>query len=226
MKLLKRVKDLLQSNLNDFVESQRDPEQAVAALIQQIEAQIRQCREQNARAIATRQSIIRQLVAARQAFEESRKQSEDAATDSKEQKTAVRSRLEHQQACDDLEKELKHAIEQVTRHRDTLHALEDKIQEVRRKREYLEGRRRLAQVEQNMAVTREIVAKQSEQALDRLQSQSERIEWLHAEAQAYDALLESGGGPLEACDRLQREEKVADEIRALEKQKRERYFGT
>ncbi len=226
MRILKRVKDLLQSNLNDFVESQRDPEQAVATLIQEMEGQIRQCREQCAQAIATRQSMIRRLVAARTLLDQTQKNAQAAATDSVKQKAAVQTVLKKRQTCEDLEKELKQAVDQLARHRETLHALEDKIQEVRRKREYLEGRRRLAGAEQRMAVSREIVEQQSDQALNYLQTETERIDWLHAEAQAYDALLEVGESSLDACDRLAREEKVADEIRALEKQKRERYMGT
>ncbi len=188
MGLLERIKALVKANVNEVLQKAEDPEQALDNLIRTMEEDLAEARAGVATAVReerklrdtherSRQEAVTMLTRAEQAVA---KGDDDLARE------ALRRRRTHLEQADAVTEQWEVEGRTLAELRGNLAVLEAKIQQVRRKREALLARRRLARVRRDLQESSGAGrTTATEQTFARL---TDRIDDLEAEAAAYAEL--------------------------------------
>jgi phage shock protein A len=213
MGIFSRISDVIKANLNDLLDRVEDPEKMVKQVIVEMEANIQDCREQVARAIAAVRRLEGRIRVDRASLDRIEKTIARALEhgDDDEARDLIRQKMEAEEAAVTLEEQLQEARVRAQKMKADLRALEDKVQEARRKRDTLIARKRLATAQKDLNMSAEGFARAFRRA-GRMQDVEDRLAGLEAEAEAYDELLFENGGPLRALKRKALEHDVENEL--------------
>lgn len=195
MKLLRRIRNIVKSNLNEAVAKAENPEKLLKQSISDMQDQAAKARAQVAHAIAAEKKLARLVAAAEaeaeRATEGARAAAQAAAPDAR---TLVREHVAAQRRAEELHRQWNQQLESVAQLKAALAQLEAKIDEARRRKDVLVARKRLAQAKRDVhtslagiAETHSFLDAQAFEAFDRVAEEVDAAE-AHAEAAAEVAL--------------------------------------
>jgi len=233
MGTLNRIRQIIASNVNALLEKAEDPATRINQLIREMDESIIRLRMEVAKGIAAEKRLTRRREEADKALQKSDTAARSAVAAGNEgaARKAVARKLDAAAAEADLTEQQQVAAEMTTTLKAELRRLEDKIQEVRRKKESLIAHKRKAQAEQAMLEATE-QARQVERRTDAAlngeradvtqppASLAEEVTDLEAENEARRRMAERDRSLEEQMDEAQREAAIEKELDAIRKELR------
>ena len=189
-----RLAQLIKSNLNDLISKSEDPEKMLNQVILDMNQQLVEAKKQVAVAIADEKRLQKQLHAERSVAEEWEKKAMMAvrAGDEALAKEALLRKKEHDTLAvqyDDQWEKQKQATDQL---KTALRALNNKIEEAKRKKNVLVARKRRAEAMKSIQETMSGLSDTS--AFDTFDRMASKIDQMEAEAEAGAELAEEYSG--------------------------------
>jgi len=146
MNIFSRLSDIISSNLNALLDRAENPEWMIAQIIREMEEGLASAKRCAAKAIAAERRIGRELEQNRLQVEHWKGKAREALTADREDlaRRALVRKMEHQDLVQSLERQHLEAIQTCQNVRTSLHALEARLAEARRKQRTLVARHRAA----------------------------------------------------------------------------------
>ncbi|HEY4106871.1 MAG TPA: PspA/IM30 family protein [Polyangiaceae bacterium] len=194
MGIFKRLADLIKSNLNDLISRSEDPEKMLNQIVDDMSTQLAEAKRQVASSIADEKRLAKQVEQeqANAAEWERRAMLAVRANDDALAKEALARKKEHDglaaQFQDQWQKQ-KLAVEQLKL---ALRALNNKIEEAKRKKNLLIARKKRAEAQK--AIQETMTGLKSASAFETFDRMAGRIEQIEAEAEAHAELNEEATG--------------------------------
>jgi phage shock protein A len=185
MGVFRRVRDIINSNINSVLDKAEDPEKLVRLMIQEMDETLVEVKSACAGAMAAQKRVRRQL---KQVKEKKNQWGERArlAVD-KDRDDLARDALRQQRECrervEDLEDELSELDSVVGRYQEDIRAIEEKIAEARERQRMLLQRRTRAQ--RSKEARQKIREYDAADAMARFESVERRIDRLDEDAEAF-----------------------------------------
>ncbi|MDP3774122.1 MAG: PspA/IM30 family protein [Gemmatimonadales bacterium] len=200
MGIFDRFSTVLRSNLNDLISRAENPEKMLNQLVLDMRSQLAKAKQQVASAIADEKKLQAQVEQEKKLAEDWEKRAMLAVQEGRDDlaKQALLRHAEHMQNAAQLDETWrKHAAETESL-KNSLRALNDKIEEAKRKKNILIARARRAEAQQRIHETMSSMSDKS--AFETFERMSERIEHNERKALASAELSEELDG-----DQLQRQ---------------------
>lgn len=161
MSILKRLRTIITGNINDLLDRVDDPEVAINQMIRDLESGIAELRKNTGLALATQKGHEKRLSKYREEAQHWMDHAELALKEGREEeaRTALSKRFHMIEKSDLLEPQIKDDQALVQRLKRELHRLEERIQEVRTKRDTLVAKKRM--VERRKKITSDTVKTQN-----------------------------------------------------------------
>ncbi|MGA1866979.1 MAG: PspA/IM30 family protein [bacterium] len=152
MSTLTRIKQIITSNINHLIEKAEDPEKIVKQLLREMDENIINLRMEVAKAIATEKRLGRRVEEVKDIIHTWQENIEKAVRDGNDNlaREAISRRLTEENQLVQLEKQHEKALSASQEIKKHLQTLENKIQEVRRKKEILIARKKSAQAQKSV----------------------------------------------------------------------------
>lgn len=228
MKSVRRLKNIVRANTNALLEKMENPEKVLKQSIADMHDNLRQAKLQIANALAAEKRLERMLHTHEAEAGRLRERAATLLKDGREAeaKEVLRHRLNHLERAGSLREQLSRQTEGTTLLKQALEALEVKVFEARRQREFLVARRKLAEakkaVHESISGVAERNAFSDMTAFEAYESAVERV--LSAETEADAAVEVSMLGVRDIVDdaagqwsELSVESKIDDELRQLKR---------
>lgn len=192
MKLLRRIRNIVASNLNEMVACAENPEKLLKQCISDMEDQAAKARTQTAHAVAAEKNLARLVTATNAEADHAESAAAAAAKAIGEPDAAtrdlVRAHVVARRRSDELDRQWNHQLECVAALKRALAELEAKIDEAVRRRDVLIARKRIAQAKRDVhaslagiAQSNSLLDTQAFEAFDRV---AEQVDMTEAEAEA------------------------------------------
>jgi len=148
MSIFSRLSDIITSNINALLDRAENPEWMIAQIIREMEEGLASAKRYVATAIAAERRIDRELEQNRLQAERWKSKARQAMTAGREDlaRRALARKMEHEDLVHSLEIQHEQALQTCQNVRTSLHALEARLAEARRKQCMLLARHRAAQV--------------------------------------------------------------------------------
>lgn len=213
MGILDRMSRLIRANINDFIDNAEDPEKMLNELLREMQASIREARQQVANMIAQEKQLEAELQEAQMDSREWERKAETALK--RDREDLAREALRRKRDADEIGMvyagQLASQEELITKLRGQLKILEQKYEEAESKRNLLIARHRRAQAQKRITETFSTLPDMS--AMGELERMEKRIISEEAQASAMQE-LEEDNIEWEFAE-LEAESDVEDELLAL-----------
>ena len=189
-----RLAQLLKSNLNDLINRAEDPEKMLNQVILDMNAQLIEAKKQVAVAIADEKKLQKQYTSEASVAEEWERKAMMAvrAGDDALAKEALMRMKEHQQLAATLQDQWEKQRSAVEALKTALRALNNKIEEAKRKKNVLIARKRRAEAMKSIQETMSGLSDTS--AFETFDRMSQKIDQIEAEAEAGAEIAEEYSG--------------------------------
>ena len=201
MKLLRRIRNIVNSNLNAMVATAENPEKLLQQCISDMQDQAGKARAQVAHAIAAEKKLAR-LVAVAEVDADRLGAAATAAakaTDNEDARDAVRLHLSARRRAEEMQRQWNQQLESIGLLKKALGELQAKIDEARRRKDVLIARKRVAQAKRDVhtslagiAQTNSFLDTQAFEAFDRV---AEQVDTTEAQAEAAAEVCVATFGP-------------------------------
>jgi phage shock protein A len=194
MSIFGRIATLIKANINDLVSKAEDPEKILNQLILDMKEQLIQAKKQVAVAIADEKKLKKQLDSERTKAQEWEKKAMMAVRAGRDDlaKEALNRKKEHDELAEEFQTQWEAQKAAADKLRDSLRALNAKIEEAKRKKNLLIARKKRAEAQKTIQETMSGLNDTS--AFDTFDRMSEKIEQMEAEAEASAELAEGFSG--------------------------------
>jgi phage shock protein A len=194
MGMFKRLADLIKSNLNDLISRSEDPEKMLNQIVLDMSNQLLEAKRQVAQSIADEKRLAKQVEqeTANAAEWERRAMLAVRSSDDALAKEALSRKKEHQTLAEQFQDQWakqKAAVEQLKL---ALRALNNKIEEAKRKKNLLIARKKRAEAQK--AIQETMTGLKNASAFETFDRMAGRIEQMEAEAEAHAELNEEASG--------------------------------
>lgn len=147
MSTLLRIKRILSANVNDLIEKAEDPEKIIKQMIRDMEESVSEARRETAQSMANLKKLE---IKAQKSEEEAEKWQSNAEIavkkgNDKLAKEALKKKAEHADACNSYREEIEKQEEAVDALQASLQELENKLADMKRKRDILISKKRTAE---------------------------------------------------------------------------------
>jgi phage shock protein A len=213
MGILDRMSRLIRANINDFIDNSEDPEKMLNELLREMQASIREARQQVANMIAQEKQLEAELQNSQMDAREWERKAEAALKRDREElaREALRRKRDAEEISMVYASQLAGQEELTVKLRSQLKVLEQKYEEAESKRNLLIARHRSAQAQKRIAETFSSLPDMS--AMGELERMEKRIIGDEAQAAAMQELEEDN---IEwQFAELEADEDVEDELLAL-----------
>jgi phage shock protein A len=192
--MFKRLADLIKSNLNDLISRSEDPEKMLNQIVLDMGNQLLEAKRQVAQSIADEKRLAKQVEqeTANAAEWERRAMLAVRSGDDALAKEALARKKEHQTLAEQFQDQWskqKAAVEQLKL---ALRALNNKIEEAKRKKNLLIARKKRAEAQK--AIQETMTGLKNASAFETFDRMAGRIEQMEAEAEAHAELNEEASG--------------------------------
>jgi phage shock protein A len=219
MGIFSRLAQLIKSNLNDLISHSEDPEKMLNQLVLEMNSQLNEAKKQVASSIADEKRLAKQLEQEQAKGAEWEQRAMMALKNGNEElaKEALARKREHEGLAttyQDQWTKQKTAVENLKR---TLRALNDKIEEAKRKKNVLIARKKRAEAQR--AIQETMSGLQDTSAFETFDKMAEKIDRLEAEAEAGAELAEEYTGDVLASKfaQLEKAHGTDDDLIALKR---------
>jgi phage shock protein A len=194
MGMFKRLADLIKSNLNDLISRSEDPEKMLNQIVLDMSNQLLEAKRQVAQSIADEKRLAKQVEqeTTNAAEWERRAMLAVRSGDDALAKEALARKKEHQTLAEQFQdqwQKQKTAVEQLKL---ALRALNNKIEEAKRKKNLLIARKKRAEAQK--AIQETMTGLKNASAFETFDRMAGRIEQMEAEAEAHAELNEEASG--------------------------------
>lgn len=194
MGMFKRLADLIKSNLNDLISRSEDPEKMLNQIVDDMTTQLAEAKRQVASSIADEKRLAKQVEqeSTNAAEWERRAMLAVRSGDDALAKEALARKKEHQTLAEQFQdqwQKQKQAVEQLKL---ALRALNNKIEEAKRKKNLLIARKKRAEAQK--AIQETMTGLKNASAFETFDRMAGRIEQMEAEAEAHAELNEEASG--------------------------------
>lgn len=150
--LFKRINDVIAANINDLVDRVEDPERMIKQIIREMEQNIGNAREGVIDALASEKRLKKELESHRDQAATWMARADKALDTNNESlaREALARKKEHERIADSMDKSWESARNTTVRLKSQLHALEQKLEEAKRKKGSLIARKRMANARDQM----------------------------------------------------------------------------
>jgi phage shock protein A len=184
MGLIRRISDLLRSNINDLISRAEDPEKMLNAAIDEMQKQLVEAKSRVAMSIADEKRLEKQYDAEQAKSEEWEAKAMTAVRAGRDDLAveALQRKKEHQAAASQFFDQLESQRSAVDELKRALSELTGKLEETRRKRTLLLARSKRAEAQRQLAAT--LSNRSHTSALERLERLEAQVEREEAQAEA------------------------------------------
>lgn len=195
MGILTRLYNLLRSNMNSWLDEVEDPEKLMNTMIEDLEKRKRQAKEQVATALADQKRLEAMIDKSHQetqrweanAIKAVRNNNDDLA------RQALLEKKKHEQRMQELQQQHASHKQNTNALKEAYSALENKITEIKNKRNILIAKHRQAKTQQKIQETIQGLGSNGT-TMQTLESLEERIQDMEAKASAYQELHDETTG--------------------------------
>jgi phage shock protein A len=219
MGIFSRLAQLIKSNLNDLISHSEDPEKMLNQLVLEMNSQLNEAKKQVASSIADEKRLAKQLEQEQAKAGEWEQRAMMALKNGNEElaKEALARKREHEGLATTYQEQWtkqKTAVENLKR---TLRALNDKIEEAKRKKNVLIARKKRAEAQR--AIQETMSGLKDTSAFETFDRMAEKIDRLEAEAEAGAELAEEYTGDVLASKfaQLEKTHGTDDDLIALKR---------
>jgi phage shock protein A len=219
MGLIRRISDLLKSNISDLVSKAEDPEKLLNTAIEDMQRQLAEAKSRVAVAIADEKRLEKQLETTQSKGTDWEKKAMSAVKAGRDDLAmeALSKKKEHDASALQFEQQLEGQHAAVEELKKALTQLSLKIDETKRKRSLLVARVKRAEAQKHIAETMSVTSDRS--ALDKVSRMEEKVDKIEAEAEAQweIAALSSGSHDRDLEEQIKQLEAhdVDDDLLAL-----------
>ena len=194
MGIFARLATLLKSNLNDLINSSEDPEKMLNQIVLDMSNQLLEAKRQVAASIADEKRLAKQVEqeTANAAEWERRAMLAVRAGDDALAKEALARKKEHQTLAEQFQEQWSKQKQAVDQLKLALRALNNKIEEAKRKKNLLIARKKRAEAQK--AIQQTMSGLKNASAFETFDRMAGRIEQMEAEAEAHAELNEEATG--------------------------------
>lgn len=215
-----RLATLIKSNLNDLISKSEDPEKMLHQVIIDMNQQLVEAKKQVAVAIADEKRLQKQYNNEKSVFEEWHKKAQLAvrAGDDELAKEALMRKKEHESLAQAFDEQWRKQQLAVNSLKTALRALNNKIEEAKRKKNVLIARKRRAEAMKSIQETMSGLSDSS--AFETFDRMSEKIDQIESEAEAGAELSEEYSGDVlkHRFDKLQATAGADADLEALKRE--------
>jgi len=194
MGIFARLRTLLTSNLNDLISSSEDPEKMLNQIVLDMSNQLLEAKRQVAASIADEKRLAKQVEqeTANSTEWERRAMLAVRSGDDALAKEALARRKEHQTLAEQFQEQWSKQKQAVDQLKLALRALNNKIEEAKRKKNLLIARKKRAEAQK--AIQETMTGLKNASAFETFDRMAGRIEQMEAEAEAHAELNEEASG--------------------------------
>ncbi|WP_110456815.1 phage shock protein PspA [Shewanella algidipiscicola] len=213
MGIFSRFADIINSNISALLDKAEDPEKMVRLIIQEMEDTLVEVRSTSAKVLAEKKEILRRIVKVQEQVQDWQDKAELALSKDRED-LAKAALLEKQKASElaaTLEKELMVVEEHITRLKEEVNLLQEKLADAKARQKTIIMRKQTAS--SRLEVKRQLDSSKIDSAMSKFEQYERRVEGLESQVEAYDL-----GNPKTLNDEfaaLEAEDSVNAELEAL-----------
>jgi phage shock protein A len=216
-----RITDIISANINDMIDRVEDPERMIKQIIREMEENIRRAKDGVIDAIASEKQLAKELEFHQKQAHEWGVKAEGALKADKEDlaRKALARRKEHDNIAKDMEAAHDAARKTSENLKSQLRALENRLDEAKRKQSTLKARQRAAQARQDMGKTINLFQRGLD-AQDKFARMEDRVLEIEARSEAIAELDDEKSDLEKEFDKLEIETDVEIELEELKKKMR------
>jgi phage shock protein A len=222
MGILLRLFNLFRSNASDLLDRAEDPEKMLQQMLSDLEIQKRKAKQQMTEALALQKGLERDTEKEHKEAEKWEQKAILAVQNEKDDlaKEALTRKNEYLRSAADFEKQLEMHQNNAEALRSSYQTMEDKIDEIKRKKGILSAKQKQAEAQEKIYQTMEGLGDTSG-TMETIERMEEKVEKMQARAEAYQEIgLESGKDSLESKFEELEHNSVDMDIELLELKKR------
>jgi len=213
MGIFSRLTDIVNSNINSILDKAEDPEKIIRMVIQEMEDTLVEVRSSAAKAIADQKDVERRLKKLSNAQSDWEKKAELAISKGRDDlaKGALMEKAKVADMVANLEAEVAHLTEALSRNEEDVIKLDAKLREARAKKATMQARHKTASAQ--VRVKKNLYDGRIQDAFDRFDKVDQRLDRMEAEAEAMD--LGKGQTIAEEIAGLEVDDAIEQELEAL-----------
>ncbi|MBT3214046.1 MAG: PspA/IM30 family protein [Deltaproteobacteria bacterium] len=200
MGIIQRLFNLFRSNANDLLDKAEDPGKMLQQMIADLEVQKRKAKQQMTEALALQKGLERDTEKEHKEADKWEKKAILAVQNEKDDlaKEALTRKSEYLRRAVDFEKQLEMHRHNAEALRNSYQTMEDKIDEIKRKKGILSAKQKQAEAQEKIYQTMEGLGDTSG-TMETIERMEEKVENMQARAEAYQEIsLESDKDSLES----------------------------
>ncbi|TAA42739.1 phage shock protein PspA [Corallincola spongiicola] len=217
MGVFSRFSDIVNSNINSLLDRAEDPEKMVRLIIQEMEDTLVEVRSNSARVIAEKKDLVRRIERLKGEADDWQARAELALSKDREDlaKGALLEKQKVTDAVSAVEADLAQHEEQLTRLKDEIGQLQDKLKDAKARQQSILLRRET--ISSRLEVKKQLDSGKVQDAMVRFEQYERKIDNLEAEVESYDLGTQAERSLAQQFEDLEAEDTVTNELEALKK---------
>ncbi|GGP82594.1 phage shock protein PspA [Shewanella ulleungensis] len=213
MGIFSRFADIVNSNISAILDKAEDPEKMVRLIIQEMEDTLVEVRSTSAKVLAEKKELLRRINRVQEQVQDWQNKAELALSKDREDlaKAALIEKQKTTGLLQTLEMELQVVEEHITRLKDEVAQLQDKLNDARARQKTIIMRKQTAT--SRLEVKKQLDSSKIDDAMMKFEQYERRVEGLEAQVESYD--LGKKDSLADEFAALEAEDAVNDELAAL-----------
>ncbi|GGP50629.1 MULTISPECIES: phage shock protein PspA [Shewanella] len=213
MGIFSRFADIVNSNISAILDKAEDPEKMVRLIIQEMEDTLVEVRSTSARVLAEKKELLRRIGRVQEQVQDWQDKAELALSKDREDlaKAALIEKQKTVGLLETLEMELQVVEEHITRLKDEVAQLQEKLNDARARQKTIIMRKQTAT--SRLEVKKQLDSSKIDDAMMKFEQYERRVEGLEAQVESYD--LGKKDSLADEFAALEAEDAVNDELAAL-----------
>lgn len=213
MGIFSRFADIVNSNISAILDKAEDPEKMVRLIIQEMEDTLVEVRSTSAKVLAERKELLRRISRVQEQVQDWQNKAELALSKDREDlaKAALIEKQKTTGLLQTLEMELQVVEEHITRLKDEVAQLQEKLNDARARQKTIIMRKQTAT--SRLEVKKQLDSSKIDDAMMKFEQYERRVEGLEAQVESYD--LGKKDSLADEFAALEAEDAVNDELAAL-----------
>ncbi|KVX01736.1 phage shock protein PspA [Shewanella frigidimarina] len=213
MGIFSRFADIVNSNISAILDKAEDPEKMVRLIIQEMEDTLVEVRSTSAKVLAEKKELLRRIARVQEQVQDWQNKAELALSKDREDlaKAALSEKQKTVGLLQTLEMELQVVEEHVSRLKDEIAQLQEKLNDARARQKTIIMRKQTAT--SRLEVKKQLDSSKIDDAMMKFEQYERRVEGLEAQVESYD--LGKKNVLADEFAALEAEDSVNDELAAL-----------
>ena len=213
MGIFSRIADIVNSNISAILDKAEDPEKMVRLIIQEMEDTLVEVRSTSAKVLAEKKELLRRISRVQEQVQDWQDKAELALSKDREDlaKAALIEKQKTTALLQTLEMELQVVEEHITRLKDEVAQLQEKLNDARARQKTIIMRKQTAT--SRLEVKKQLDSSKIDDAMMKFEQYERRVEGLEAQVESYD--LGKKNTLADEFAALEAEDAVNDELAAL-----------